>query len=86
MYPGGSQATTGGGPDIGRPPTPPGLQNAQAALQRAFAQNKTQMANPNSKLSQAVGNQQSQLSKGSARSLATKAMQAAAKRRLQRGT
>jgi len=43
MYPGGSQARTGGGPDIGRPPTAIPAEAAQAIRNLHAAQQGTQM-------------------------------------------
>lgn len=60
MYPGGSAATSGGGPDFGRPPESPEAAQAKTSLQQAFARNRAQMAQQGSPLNQAVGEPQVQ--------------------------
>lgn len=95
MYPGGAQATTGGGPGFGRPPENPMAQQEQALKQQMIAKQQmnpgpsvnpmASMQGQQNQAQVAMKQQQAQLSKQKAKSMASAALQAAAKRRLSRG-
>lgn len=87
MYPGGAQATTGGGPGFGRPPENPMAQAEQALRQQMIGQqqmNPGPSVNPMASM-QGQAQQQQAMSKQKAKSMASAALQAAARRRMQRG-
>lgn len=91
MYPAGAQATTGGGPGFGRPPENPMAQQEQALRQQMVAQqqmNPGPSVNPMASMQGQQNQQMAQqkaMSKQKAKTMASAAIQAAAKRRLQRG-
>lgn len=87
MYPGGAQATTGGGPGFGRPPESPQAAQEQALRQQMVGQqqmNPGPSVNPMASM-QGQQNQAAAMSKQKAKTMASAALQAAAKRRLSRG-
>lgn len=91
MYPGGAQATTGGGPGFGRPPESPQAAQMQALKQQMLGQQQAApgpSVNPMASMQgqeNQMQTQAKQMSQQRAKTMASAALQAAAKRRMSRG-